>query len=151
MHLYGFTRATKDIDVVSDGELDIRPNKPLSFGGQSYSIKILNTEIELDWIVRNDELAEIYQSALNDRIFNEIGLPVISPEWLTIIKHLAGRGKDHMDCVWLLRQDNLVNRTLMIEKIKMVMGKHAYWAIKDIESLILEADLMRARDEKNDK
>ena len=152
MHLYGFTRATKDIDVMSDGELDINPNKPLSFGGKSYKIKISeNDEIEVDWIVRNDELSEIYQAALRDRIFNSFGLPVISPEWLTVVKHLAGRGKDHMDCVWLLRQDGLVDRDLMIDKVKIIMGKHSYWAIKDMESLMLEADLMRARDEKNDK
>ena len=31
------------------------------------------------------------------------------------------------------------------------MGRHAYWAIKDLDRLRLEADLMRARDEKNDK
>ena len=116
MHLYDFTRATKDIDVMADGELGLTPSKPLSFGGQSYRITLADTDIELDRIVRNDELMEIYQAALRDRIITPTGLPVVAPEWLTIVKHLAGRGKDHMDCVWLLRQDRLVDRDVMVEK-----------------------------------
>jgi hypothetical protein len=151
MHLYGFTRATKDIDVIADRELDLNAEKKLSFGGNAYLLKIDNTEIELDWIIRDDELSELYQAALTARIFTDDGLPIVSPEWLVILKHLAGRGKDHMDCVWLLRQDGLVNRELTLDHVKKIMGKHAYWAIKDLESLILEADLMKARDLKNDK
>jgi hypothetical protein len=151
MHLYGFTRATKDIDVIADRELNLNAEKKLSFGGNAYLLKIDNVEIELDWIIRDDELSELYQASLNDRIFTDDGLPIISPEWLVILKHLAGRGKDHMDCVWLLRQDGLVDRELTLSHVKKIMGKHAYWAIKDLESLILEADLMKARDLKNDK
>ncbi len=151
MHLYGFTRATKDIDFVASNSLNVTPTKPLSFGGQSFNLVLSGENIEVDWIVRNDDLSDLYQMALRDRITLDDEFPVISPEWLVVIKHLAGRGKDHMDCVWLLRQDGLVDRTLMIDKIKLAMGKHAFWAIKDLESLMLEADLMKARDEKNDK
>jgi hypothetical protein len=151
MHLYGFTRATKDIDFVASNLLNITPTKSLSFGGQSFKLDLSGEKIEVDWIVRNDELADLYQMALTDRITLDDEFPAISPEWLVVIKHLAGRGKDHMDCVWLLRQDGLVDRDLMIAKIKIAMGKHAFWAIKDLESLMLEADLMKARDEKNDK
>jgi hypothetical protein len=151
MHLYGFTRATKDIDFIASEALSIQPVKPLSFGGQSFMLEVSGALIEVDWIVRNDELSELYQMALRDRIVLDQEFPVISPEWLVVLKHLAGRGKDHMDCVWLLRQDGLVDRPRMLETIRTAMGKHAFWAIKDLESLMLEADLMRARDQKGDK
>ncbi len=151
MHLYGFTRATKDVDIIADKPLDLTASKQLSFGGHEYRIAVNGTEIDVDWIIRADELAELYAAALSDRIFTDDGLPIISPEWLVIIKHLAGRGKDHLDGVWLLRQDGLVDRPLMFERIRKIMGKHAYWAIKDLESLMLEADLMKARDQQGDK
>jgi hypothetical protein len=151
MHLYGFTRATKDIDFVASSPLNSMSVKPLSFGGQSFNLELSGQKIEVDWIVRNDELADLYKIALADRIMLDDEFPAISPEWLVVIKHLAGRGKDHMDCVWLLRQDGLVDSDLMTAKIKLAMGKHAFWAIKDLEGLMLEADLMKARNEKNDK
>jgi hypothetical protein len=151
MHLYGFTRATQDVDLIADDILPIAFVKDLSFGGRSYLVPIDGKEIEVDWIVRNDDLSDLYLAALRDKIYTEDQLPIISPEWLVILKHLAGRGKDHIDCVWLLRQDHLVNRELMISKIREFMGKHAFWAIKDLESLILEADLLKAKDERNDK
>ena len=56
-----------------------------------------------------------------------------------------------MDCIWLLRQNDLVNRNKMFLIVKKIMGAHAFWAIKYLESIILEADLMKAKDEKNDK
>jgi hypothetical protein len=70
---------------------------------------------------------------------------------MVVLKHLAGRGKDHLDCVWLLRQDGLVDRAALIALLRSALGRHAFWAIKDMENLMLEADLMRARDEKHDK
>jgi len=151
MHIYGFTRATKDIDFIADKKIDLEAYKELSFGGLAYKVMINNKEYEIDWIIRNDEQKDLYAAALNDRIILENKLPILSPEWLVIIKHVAGRGKDHMDCVWLLRQDELVNRNKMFSIVKNLMGPHAFWAIKDLESIILEADLMKAKDEKYDK
>jgi hypothetical protein len=152
MHLYGFTRATKDIDFIASGEISLEHYKDLSFGGHALKCLIDNKEFEIDWILRSDEQKYLYEGALRDSIiFGDEHLPVISPEWMVIIKHVAGRGKDHMDCVWLLRQDGLVDRIKMINIIKGVMGPHSFWAIKDLESVMLESDLMRARDEKGDK
>jgi hypothetical protein len=152
MHLYGFTRATKDIDFVASGKISIEFYRELSFGGLAYKCELDGKEYEIDWILRNDEQRYLYDGALNDLVLiGDDSLPIVSPEWMVIIKHVAGRGKDHMDCVWLLRQDGLVDREKLFGIIKKIMGPHAFWAIKDLESVILEADLMRARDENNDK
>lgn len=151
MHLYGFTRATKDIDFIASGNLDLPIDKKLSFGGLAYKVLIDGIAYEIDWIVRDDEKAEMYEHALKNRIFTDQGLPIVSPDWLVILKRLAGRGKDHMDCVWLLRQDGLVDRKAVVSNLKVVMGKYAYWAIQDLESVMMEADLMKAKDENGDK
>ena len=152
MHLYGFTRATKDIDFIADAEIDLLMIRNLSFGGISYKCKLNGNDYEVDWIIRNDEQKNLYENALNERIIlDDLNIPIISPEWLVIVKHVAGRGKDHMDCVWLLRKDGLVNRKKLIEIVRRIMGPLAFWAIKDLESVILEADLLRARDESGDK
>jgi hypothetical protein len=151
MHLYGFTRATKDIDFIADGELELPVDKKLSFGGLAYKVELGGKQFEIDWIIRSDDKAELYQKALLNKIYTDKGLPILSPEWLVVIKHIAGRGKDHMDCVWLLRKDGLVDRKLIEKHLKDVMGKYAYWAIQDLNSLMLEADLLRAKDEAADK
>jgi len=152
MHIYGFTRATKDIDFIADKKISLEHYRELSFGGLAYKCLVENKEFEIDWILRNDDQKELYNAALKDHItIGEEKLPIISPEWLVIIKHVAGRGKDHMDCVWLLRQDSLVDRNKMISIVRKAMGPHAFWAIKDLESVMLESDLMRAKDEMNDK
>ncbi len=150
MHIYGFTRATRDIDFIADKKIELESYKELSFGGLAYKVKINEKEYEIDWILRNDEQKDLYAAALRDRIILDNLLPIISPEWLVIIKHVAGRGKDHMDCIWLLRQNDLVNRNKMFSIVKRIMGAHAFWAIKDLESIILEADLMKAKDERNE-
>jgi hypothetical protein len=152
MHLYGFTRATKDIDFIADNEIGLHVTRALSFGGLAYKCILEGKDYEVDWIIRNDEQKELYAIALREMIIlDDVKLPIITPEWLVIIKHVAGRGKDHMDCVWLLRKDGLVNRDKLIEIIRRVMGPVAFWAVKDLESVMLEADLMRAKDEKGDK
>ena len=152
MHLYGFTRATKDIDFVASGGISLFHYRDLSFGGHAIKCDVDGKEFEIVWILRNDDQKYLYDGALNESILlGDDSLPGVSPEWMVIIKHVAGRGKDHMDCVWLLRQDGLVDRSKVISIVRKLMGPHAFWAIKDLESVMLESDLMRARDENGDK
>jgi hypothetical protein len=40
MHLYGFTRATQQVDLVASQTLSLTPHKPLSFGGHAYTVTI---------------------------------------------------------------------------------------------------------------
>jgi hypothetical protein len=148
MHLYGFTRATTDVDVVADRELGLEAQRELSFGGKSYQVKLDHQTVTVDWIVRDDENAEWYEGALNATLDSGVGHPIIAPEWLVILKFFAGRGKDHLDLLWLLRQDELVDRSEVRRIITEVMGKkYAAIPLRDLDALFLEADVMRQRDE----
>ena len=151
LHLYGFTRATKDIDIISDMPLKIKGGKKLNFGGVSYKIKVGDKNIDVDLIIRSDDAKELYQQALNNSKINKnLGVKVVTPEYMVILKYLAGRGKDQIDLLWLLREDGLVNRDKVIDIIKKNMGKHSYWAIRNLENVFLEADLLRARDNRGE-
>lgn len=148
MHLYGFTRATRDVDFVASDFLSLRAERELSFGGKVYYKMLRGKRIEVDWIVRNDEKQAAYDAALGDALETDVGVDLISPEWMVILKYLAGRGKDHIDVMWLLREPDLVDREAVTRLVKKLLGKAAFWAIRDLEELFLEADLLRARDER---
>jgi hypothetical protein len=98
----------------------------------------------LDWIVRDDFFREFYQAALRDAVETDDGLFVISPEWMVILKYIAGRGKDQIDLLWLLQQPNLVNRDEVRRQITEVMGeKAAALPLRELERLFLQADISR--------
>jgi hypothetical protein len=148
MQIYGFTRATKDVDFVASELLTLPPKRRLNFGGEAYSVKVGRREIEVDWIVRDDDQQEVYETALQNAVMIEPeGLPILTPEWMVIIKNFAARGKDYLDLLWLLRQPELVNRSLVEKHVKKLFGRFAFAVLSDLQSLYLEADLMRARDE----
>jgi len=150
MQVFGFTRATKDVDVVASSELTLTPKRQLEFGGQIYSVRIGDVEIEVDWIVRTDDKKPVYDAALDDAEMTEYGFPIITPEWMVILKYLAGRGKDHIDLTWLLQQPGLVSREKVLSLIESLMGPMAFWAKQDMESVFMEADFRKQR-EKGDK
>jgi hypothetical protein len=150
LHIYGLTRATKEVDILCDKPLDFKEIKKLSFGGIAYAVKVGNRIIEIDLIIRSDDIRELYESALNTaRHDKDTGLRVVTPEYMVILKYLAGRGKDQIDLLWLLREDGLVNRETVNDIIKKYMGKHSFWALRDLENVYLEADLLKARDNRS--
>ena len=70
----------------------------------------------------------------------EYGFPVITPEWMVILKYLAGRGKDEIDMMWLLQEPDLVDRNRVLRIVEDLMGDMAFWAKRDLESVFAEAD-----------
>jgi hypothetical protein len=66
---------------------------------------------------------------------------------MVILKYLAGRGKDQIDLMWLLREEGLVDRAQVEQHIKSLFGQYAFWPLADMENLFLEADVMKARDQ----
>jgi hypothetical protein len=54
MHLYGFARATQDVDMLAERLPQLTPKPPLSFGGQSYTVPTGEKEVRVDFIVRDD-------------------------------------------------------------------------------------------------
>ncbi len=128
MHLYGSPRLTKDVDVIASAVLNLDSERNLGFGGKRYSVKLGKLEIPVDWIVRNDTARKFYETALKEAHKLPSGLPIITPEWMIILKYIAGRFKDQQDAVFLLKQKGLVNRRLLKKKITDTAGNE-YWAL----------------------
>lgn len=126
MHLYGSQRLTKDVDIIASDHLSLTPKRRLSFGGGSYALQIGKYEIPIDWIVRSDGYQKYYRAALKDAIRLPNGLRVVTPEWLAILKIIAGRQKDFDDVVFLLKQQKLVNRPTVKQKMVETAGEDAW-------------------------
>ena len=147
IHLYGFLRATADVDFIASKLLPLERQGTLSFGGESYLTEADDRSVTVDWIVRDDEQREFYEQALADAIPTDDGLWIISPEWLVIIKYLASRVKDKLDLIWLLQADNLVNRELLITHLRKVLGEKAsLFVIPEFQSEFNYADLLKMRE-----
>ncbi len=149
MHVYGYVRATTDVDLIADELLSVDSKKKLSFGGESYLVEVGESVITVDWIVRDDESAKFYQAALAEAIEIRNGIRIISPEWMVVIKHLAGRPKDQLDLIWLLQESNLVDREKVVANIEKVLGEYAIYLIRDLQSDFDYADVLRMRGKRN--
>jgi len=147
MHVYGFTRATVDVDFIAADRLPLPATKKLQMGGEAYHLQSGERDIEVDWIIRDDDRKEVYEAALAGATSTEDGLPIITTEWMVILKYLAGRGKDQIDLLWLLREEGLVDRELVKQHINSLFGRYAFWPLADMDNLFLEADVMKARDQ----
>ncbi len=148
LHLYGFTRATKDVDLVASELLDLLASEQLSFGGATYQVQVGDRLIDVDWIVRDDFFREFYVNALRDAIVTEQGLPILTPEWLAILKYIARRSKDKIDLDWLVQQTGLVDQAQVKNLIVEVMGeKSAVFPLAELAEIFQRADLNKLRDQ----
>lgn len=149
MHVYGYQRATKDVDLLASDTLDLPAEQKLSFGGESYLIQVGERKITVDVIVRDDFFRNFYEAALRDAQMMPNGGRIIIPEWMVILKYLSGRSKDILDLLWLLREPGRVDRTTVEQLLEQVMGKSGAQAVlRGLEPYYLQADVMRAGDEK---
>lgn len=126
LHLYGSPRLTKDVDIISDGFLSLEGRHRLSFGGISYEVKVGKKLITVDWSVRSDDYAEYYRQALKDAVELSNGMKILTPEWLVILKSIAGRPKDRDDAVYLLRKKKTVDREIVRKNVVKVGGEEAW-------------------------
>lgn len=148
MHLYGFVRATTDVDVIGSSRLPLTGQKNLSFGGESYTVQVGKETVSVDWIVRDDEFQDFYEAALNDLMIVENNLQIISPEWLVILKHFSGRAKDEIDLIWLLQQENLVDRETVKQNLIKVLGKRTGIILaREFQSHFDYADVLKMREQ----
>lgn len=154
MNLYGSDRLTKDIDVIADKLLPLPQNQivgKLKQGGERFNAETDKTVVSIDWIIRNDVFKSMFAQALKSAVkINNV--PVLTPEWLVILKFIAGRFKDQEDAVFLLSRNNLVNRKLIkshiIEtagEIAWELAKHGYQRWFDL------ADGRTREEERNEK
>ena len=147
MHIYGFTRATTDVDMLAQAVLPLDSLNELSFGGENYQITVSERTVSVDVIVRNDELAKIYQTALSQAKETDIGIKIISPEWLVVMKYFSARAKDKIDLIWLLQEEGLVDRKLIESNLVTAVGKEsAYFIYNDLKSEFDYADFIKHRE-----
>ena len=128
MHFYGSPRMTKDVDVIASEILPIESERRLGFGGERYRAKVGKKNVPVDWIVRNDNVDVFYQRALADAYISTDGLPIVTPEWLVILKYIAGRFRDQQDAIFLLKRKRLVDRKLIRRKITETIGPAGWGA-----------------------
>lgn len=148
MHLYGYNRATHDVDFLANKALDLPHDEKLSFGGFSYLVQIGAKKIIADVIVRDDFFRDYYDAALRDARLTEEGWSILTPEWLVILKFMARRSKDILDLLWLLREPGLVDRNKVQYQLEKTLGKlGAESVLPGLEHYYLQADIMRAGDE----
>lgn len=129
MHFYGSPRLTKDVDIIASKHLSLTPQHKLTFGGSSYTLQIGKYTVQVDWIVRNDGYQKYYRAALKEALGLPNGLRVVTPEWLVILKLNAGRQKDLDDIVFLLKQEKLVDRPTIKQKVVETAGEDAWLAM----------------------
>ena len=96
MALYGSDRNTKDIDIIATKLLPLESKGLLRQGGERYLIKTVKKEVAVDWIIRNDDFKKLFEIALAEAVEID-GVPILSPEWLVVLKFIAGRFKDEED------------------------------------------------------
>ncbi len=151
MALYGSDRTTKDIDIIADKLLPLENQGLLRQGGERYLIKTNRKAVAVDWIIRKDEFKSLFRQALTEAVrINDV--PILTAEWLVILKFIAGRFKDQEDAVFLLSQKNLVNRRLIKEKIINLYGKAAWGLAKHgYERLFDLADGRKREEKRNEK
>ena len=132
MNLYGSDRLTKDIDVIADKLLPIEQSLivgKLKQGGERFNAETDKTVVSVDWIIRNDIFKSMFNEALKAAVrINEV--PVLTPEWLVILKFIAGRFKDQEDAVFLLSRNGLVDRKLIKENVIKTAGEIAWGLAK---------------------
>jgi len=152
MHIYGYLRATTDVDLLASKEPDLPHEQKVSFGGASYLVEVGERRIKVDVIVRDDFFRDFYQAALRDAQKTPDGWRVITPEWMVILKYLAGRGKDQLDLLWMLKEPGLVDRKKVARLLEQVMGKTgAEVALRGLENFYVQAEVMRAGDENGER
>ena len=128
MHLYGSPRLTKDVDVIAAAVLPLTAERRLGFGGERYQVQLGQQFVPVDWIVRDDTARKFYAAALQEAYKLPSGLHIITPEWLVILKYIAGRFKDQQDAVYLLKEKGLVDRRAIRRKISGTAGAE-FWAL----------------------
>lgn len=123
--LYGGDRNTKDVDAIADKLLPLQSEGKLRQGGERYNIKATKRDVHVDWILRDDSFKKIFKIALSEAVKIN-GVPVLTPEWLVILKFIAGRFKDQEDAVFLLSRKGLVDRRIIKEKIIKHISREAW-------------------------
>lgn len=123
MYQYGSDRFTADLDFASDRPIgDLPQESPLTFGGYQTHTP---GGVPLDVIIRDDDYAAVFSEALDyARRFEGVPVPVVSAEYLAVMKMVARRPKDAIDLEWLL-SSGAVDIDKARRMVKRLLGSYA--------------------------
>lgn len=140
LHYYGSDRLTADIDFAAEREIPGLPGeKRLTFGGiQSHT----PSGVPVDWIVRADDYAAVYEEALqHPRRLPDLPVPIVSPEYLVAMKMVARRKKDAADLETLV-----LSGTVDIDKARRIVKRLlGAYAAEDLDAVVAEAEWHQRR------
>jgi hypothetical protein len=135
LQYFGSPRLTGDIDVVADRTISGLPAGPeLSFGGEKTTAP---NGTPVDLIVRDDDFAELYESALEEaKQPQDVPMPVVSPEYIFAMKMVAGRARDFADIEWLI-----ISGAIDLAKTRRIVMEHlGPYAAQEMDRLVEEAE-----------
>lgn len=147
LQVYGSPKFTKDVDFAVDelpgNEKPLRRLNKISFGGERYSSP---SGAKIDLIARADEYRSLYEDAILHAIEDPSGTPIVTPEYLAIMKLAAGREHDILALKWMIRQQGLLD----IKKAKSIayryLGRFGQDRFDDIvDQAQIELEMMRRR------
>lgn len=142
MQLYGSDRFTKGVDfITSEIPQSVKSEHKLSFGGIAALTK---SKVPVDFIVRNDKYQDLYEAALLHAVKEEgIPLPVVTPEYLAVMKLAARRIKDEQDLGSLI-----YNAQLDLDKTRGIIREHlGDFAVDTFDSVVYEIEWRKSRGE----
>jgi len=138
--LLGVVRGTGDLDMTADGLLagGVEKRSPLTFGGESI---VAPNGVPTDWILRADDVRELYEEALALAEETGLGYRRVRPEHWIAMKLFAGRERDEEDIIALARLETFTDA--LAERAKALAYKHlgGQFAIESLESLLEQAKL----------
>ncbi len=143
LHYFGSPRLTADVDFAATALIPAERTGRLSFGGE----KLLSPGgIPVDWVVRDDDYADLYAAAIADSLPSENNpapVDVARPEYVLVMKMVADRGKDRADVEWLLA-NNLVDIEFTRRIVRQYLGAYA---LRDLDALEREVAWKKSRGE----
>jgi hypothetical protein len=136
----GSRRFTADVDfIVAEIPEGLQLGPELSFGGRR---ALTSMGVPVDLICRTDDFEDLYAEALEYAHVAPDGVRVVSPEYLTAMKMVAGQGKDRADLEWLL-EAKVVDTARARRIIKRLLGPYA---AKEFDALVSFSEWRRTRE-----
>lgn len=136
MQAYGSDRLTKDIDFMARSVPEgFNVERRLSFGGVAGTA---SNGVKICIVVRSDGYKKLYDEALR-----ETRGPIVEPEYLAVMKLVAGRPKDEEDLRTLIRK-----KAISVPRAKQIAEKFfGKFGSDSIQSYVTEVEWMKSKGE----
>jgi len=147
LQIYGSPKFTKYVDfAISSLPEEVGPLRKMSkisFGGERYSAP---NGAKIDLVVRNDEYTKLYQEAMENAIDSPAGIPIVTPEYLAVMKLAAGREHDILALKWMVRQQDLLDVKKARKIAYKMLGRFGQDRFDDaVDQAMIELEMQKKR------